>query len=68
MLLTKINADHDICNMTTQASARSLEYYCGLITALGGDLEINEVTTKDSPTGRSGTLSSVPFVDPKEFQ
>ena len=36
MLLAKINADHDICDMMTQASARSLKYYHSLTTASGG--------------------------------
>ena len=35
-LLAEINADRDICDMTTQASARSLEYYRGLTAASGG--------------------------------
>ena len=35
-LLAEINADCDIWDMMTQASARSLEYYRSLTTALGG--------------------------------
>lgn len=35
MLLAEINADCDICDMTTQAPARLLKYYCGLTAVLG---------------------------------